>query len=283
MKKTLTTILFVITLISCGKTNEELATEQLNKARQLFENQLNEEAKKQIDSIDILFPKEIEIRRKGQILKGEIQVKELTRNINFLENEIAKIEAELPNLTKNFIFQKDSTYEKHGKFIHKRQQTFLTINRSLLKAIVDETGCYYIESIYCGEYPIKHNSIKISINDFFIESEVIPQTSAFNHSYQDENLYYEMVTYKNNNEELFQYISENIDKTIKITLVGDRKHSFLLEPADKQAISDAYNLGVALHDLIQMQQNLAGDKARLSAVENNLEINNQKVNNHEKN
>ena len=88
MKKIGLVALFALLLAGCDDGGEKKAQENLRKAEAALEKENFNEAKLQIDSIRILYPKAFEARKQGVKLMQQVDLKRLlslkqTRNKNY--------------------------------------------------------------------------------------------------------------------------------------------------------------------------------------------------------
>ena len=76
MKKIGLVVLFALLLAGCDDGGEKKAQENLRKAEAALEKENFNEAKLQIDSIRILYPKAFEARKQGVKLMQQVDLKE---------------------------------------------------------------------------------------------------------------------------------------------------------------------------------------------------------------
>ena len=76
MKKLIAGLCVTMLLASCGNDAEKKASEKLSAARSAFAQGDYNEAKLQIDSIKILYPKAFDARREGIKLMQQVELKE---------------------------------------------------------------------------------------------------------------------------------------------------------------------------------------------------------------
>ena len=80
MKKLIILFCGTLALAACGNGLEKKANEKLTIARAAYERGDYEEAKTQIDSIKILYPKAFEARKAGQELMLDVETQGSTRD-----------------------------------------------------------------------------------------------------------------------------------------------------------------------------------------------------------
>ncbi|KAA6316270.1 hypothetical protein EZS27_033395, partial [termite gut metagenome] len=76
MNKLFTLVTILLLFTSCGNNDQKRAAETLALAREAFALDNYNEAKRQIDSIKILYPKAFEARKEGIRMMRQIDLKE---------------------------------------------------------------------------------------------------------------------------------------------------------------------------------------------------------------
>lgn len=164
MKKVILLACLCGTLFSCENV-EKKAGEKLQTAREAFERGDYSEAKIQIDSIKILYPKAFEARREGIGLMQQVELKEQEKTLVYLDSLLQKKQAEVDAIKGKFTFEKDAEYQKIGNYLHPSQVVEKNLHRSFLRFQVNETGQTSMTSIYCGPHNIHHLSVKVVAPD----------------------------------------------------------------------------------------------------------------------
>ena len=142
------------TLFSCENV-EKKAGEKLQTAREAFERGDFSEAKMQIDSIKILYPKAFETRREGISLMQQVELKEQEKTLVYLDSLLQKKQSELDAIKGKFTLEKDTEYQKIGNYLHPSQVIEKNLHRSYLFHLLADiflirfpvhTGAYEVES-----------------------------------------------------------------------------------------------------------------------------------------
>ena len=88
MKKLIIFFCGTLALTACGNGIEKKANEKLTVARAAYERGDYEEAKTQIDSIKILYPKAFEARKAGQELMLDVELKAQHKILAYLDSAL---------------------------------------------------------------------------------------------------------------------------------------------------------------------------------------------------
>lgn len=245
-------LLFVV---SCGPTPEEIAKEKFTRANEMFNKEQYNDAKVVLDSIIEDFPAEIEFVTRAEDLIRKIKIGEQERNLAFFDSALINKEVELKKLMKNFIVSKE--YGQKEILIHKRQKPQNSYNRTYLRAHLDMEGDFYISSRYAGDKYIYHNRIKVYHKDQSVMSEEIPEDGFNNRHFEDGGSYWEVVNYKNNADNgIIDFISQNVDKPLKVQFIGKKNYYIVMEKFDKEAISDGYEISFVLKEITKIKKEI---------------------------
>ena len=109
MKKLIILFCGTLALAACGNGLEKKANEKLMVAKAAYERGDYEEAKLQIDSIKILYPKAFEARKAGQALMLDVETKAQQKTLAYLDSAFqakteefnAIKEKKMPNINKS--------------------------------------------------------------------------------------------------------------------------------------------------------------------------------------
>ena len=250
-------ILLITTLLltGCGKTKEARA--HLAEARQLYEIQNFEEAKKAIDTLRIRYPREIAVLKETLTLMRLVERGESERNIAYCDSLTPIRMEEAEKLKKGFILEKDPEYQDIGNYVWQQQIIEQNVERSYVRCGVDEKGEIYLASVYFGSRPINHTGLKLSAPDgAYAETVAIPYDGGMNYRFKDEGNTTEVVTYKNEkciDAVNFVYgVGERV--RIKADYTGGTAFSLYLSENDKQAIKATWDLAAVLSEIETMRK-----------------------------
>lgn len=262
--------LFIVLCLACLACTdvEKQAAERLNMAQQAFAAGDYNEAKLQIDSIKILYPKAYNARKAGIGLMQEVELKEQQRSLAYLDSLLSTKQAEFNAMKGKFVLEKDQEYEAIGRYLHPSQVIEKNLNRSFLRFQVDERGAMSMTSIYCGSRNIHHTAVKVSTNDSFA------QTPPSADSYETSNLgvQIEKADYKLGQDgNVIGFICLNKEKSIKVEFVGERSYSTQMTQADRQAADLVYRLSQTLSAITQLNKEIDEAKQKIAFIEKRME------------
>ena len=251
MKKAAFLACLCCTLFSCSNV-EKKAGEKLQAAREAFERGDYSEAKIQIDSIKILYPKAFETRREGIGLMQQVELKEQQQTLVYLDSMLQDKQKEVDALKKNYTFEKDAEYQRTGNYLHPSQVIEKNLHRSYLRFQVDETGVMSMTSIYCGPHNIHHLAVKVTAPD-----GSFAETPASKDSYETTDLgeKIEKADYKLGEDgNVIGFINFNKDKNIRVEFIGDRSYKTTMSPTDRQAAANVYELAQILSTMQEIKK-----------------------------
>jgi len=258
-------------ITACGPSKEELAQALLGSAETAMEASDFNAAKLKVDSINLLYPDEIEVIAAGQAMMQRIELDEQKQSLNYYDTLLVKRQADFDRLVKSFVYKEGKFEGYAGTYIHKRQQVKNSHDRSYVRAYLDEKGEFYISSRYHGKGHIYHNSIKVYDSGLFAETEQIAESSFDNRSFDDGEDYWETVNYRNGTDNgVVGFIVNNYDKTLKVEFKGKKHHYIVMESYDKEAIRDAYNLSLVIKELADLKASKAAAEKRVEQLQKAL-------------
>lgn len=268
MKKVILLACLCGTLFACEDV-EKKAGEKLQAARQAFELGNYSEAKIQIDSIKILYPKAFETRRAGIGLMQEVELKEQEKSLTYLDSMLQVKQAEFDAVKGKYTFEKDAEYQKIGHYLHPSQVLEKNLHRSYLRFQVDETGVMSMTSIYCGSYNIHHVAVKVTAPD-----GSFAETPASEDSYETTDLgeKIEKADYKLGEDgNVMGFLYLNKDKNIKVNYQGERPYSTNMTPADRQALASIYELTQLLSSMTEIRKNMEEANLKIEFVKKKMQ------------
>ncbi|MDR1005097.1 MAG: hypothetical protein LBL97_08900 [Prevotellaceae bacterium] len=268
MKKIIALLLVTTALIACNDV-EQKADVKLQTAREAFRQGNYNEAKIQIDSIKLLYPKAFEARRAGIALMQQVEVAEQERTLHYLDSLQQVKHAELDSLRGGFVFEKDTAYQSLGNYFYPSQVVEKNLHRSFLRFQVDEQGAMSMTSIYCGSRSIHHTAVKVAIPD-----GSFAQTPASRDSYESTNLgeQIEKVDYRRGEDgDVIGFVGMNSDQTIRVTYLGERTFTTTMSADDRRAAKSLSRLSQLLTTLTHIRKEKEEANLKLEFVKRNMQ------------
>lgn len=238
-------------LMACGEV-EKKAEAKLQAAREAFERGDYNEAKRQIDSIKMLYPKAFDTRRAGIALMQDVELAEQEKTLTYLDSLMQQKEQELDQLRPRYTFEKDEEYQQIGNYLHPSQVIEKNLHRSFLRFMVNEQGVMNMTSIYCGPRNIHHTAVKVTAPD-----GSFAETPTAKDCYETSDLgeQIEKADFKMGNDgNVMGFLYLNRDKEIRVDYLGERPYSFRMSAADRQAVAAVYELSQLLSSMSQIRK-----------------------------
>lgn len=254
MKKTLILSAVMAIAVSCGENIEQKAGRHLDNAKEAFSLGNYNVAKQEIDSIKILYPKAFETRRQGIRLIQQIEEAEQLRIVEYEDSMIAAATTAFNTIKDRYVFEKDEEYQDLGLYTIKSQAPNRNIDRTYIRAQVDELGRMTLISSYRGSSYIHHDWLKLSVGDHYVDT---PESND-RHEFTDLGICYERLSFINGNDGgAAAFISANKDENITYTLyrkTGPESsrpvyRNLKMTKDDRYAIAQLYDLSEILLSL----------------------------------
>ena len=268
MKKPILFLTALCCLLTACEDVETKANEKLQLARQAYEAGQYNEAKEQIDSIKILYPKAFDARRAGIYLMQDIELAEQQKTVAYLDSLLQVQQADLEKQRARFVLEKDTAYQQIGHYLAPAQVIEKNLHRSYLRFQTDETGVMSLTSIYCGKSPIHHTAVKVTAPD-----GTFAQTPASKDSYETSDLgeKIEKADYKLGEDGgVILFVGQHKDQNLRVTFTGDRTYSTTLSRADRQAAADVYQLSQLLSSITQLKKDKEEALMKIRFVQENI-------------
>ncbi len=266
MKKVLALFALAVITVSCGENIEKLAGKHLDNAKEAFSMGKFNIAKQEIDSIRILYPKAFETRRQGIRLMQQVEEAEQMRTIEYEDSIIALITEAFEKIKGDYVFEKDEQYQDLGLYTIKSQAVTRNIDRTYIRASVDELGRMTLVSSYRGSSYIHHDWLKLSVGEKYVDT---PE-SRDRHEFTDLGVCYERLSFINGNDGgAAAFISANKDADITYTLYRKTGpdssrpvyRNLKMTKDDRYAIAKLYDLSQILLTLTE-HKNLRDEAER---------------------
>lgn len=269
MKKIgLSAFLALAFIAGCSDGGEKQAQLHLQKAETALSEENFSEAKLQIDSIKMLYPKAFEARKQGIKLMQQVDLKEQTKTLAYLDSVMLVKKAQLDSIKGNFVFEKDTLYQDIGNYFYFTQTVEKSLGRSFLRGQVNELGEMSLTSIYCAGGQLNHTSVKVSVGDLFAETPMAKD------SYQTTDLgrVIEKADYKLGEDGgVVGFIVTNQDKNIQLQFIGDKTYRTAMPKNDRKAIVELTELARILSGMEEIRKQQKEANLKIQFVTRKIE------------
>lgn len=269
MKKIgLSALLALAVLTGCGDGGEKEAQMRLQKAEAALQQENFSEAKLQIDSIKMLYPKAFEARKKGIKLMQQVDLKEQRKTLVYLDSMMQIKQLQLDSIKGNFVLEKDTAYQEIGNWFYPTQVVEKNTGRTFLRGQVNELGEMSLTSIYCAGGNLNHTSVKVSVGDTFAETP----TTKDSYTTTDLGRTIEKADYKLGEDGgVVGFIVANQDKNIQLTFIGDKTYKTAMQKNDRKAIAELTDLARILSGMEEIRKQQKEANLKIQFVTRKIE------------
>ena len=262
---------FLLVLAACNGDAGEAAA-RLDKAEAYYEAGDFFSARNEIDSVRLLYPKEVDALKRGLELMRRVDYKEAQRNLAYCDSLLPIREKEAEELKVGFVLEKDTAFQEIGNYIWKQQTIERNVQRCYIRCGVSEKGEMYLASVYFGGHPINHTGIRLSLKDGqFATTASIPFDGGLNYRFKDMGNTTEVVTYKGENGmEAIKFIYAHQKERIKVEYTGGKPYVIYIADGDKRAIAATYDLATVLSDVENMRTLKAKSEKKIAYLKAKL-------------
>lgn len=241
--------------VSCSGNDKEARSAYM-KARALYESGQYDKAKSMIDSIEILGPKAFDEIRAGLQLSRVIE-----RALN--EEILKRVDSLMPiyreeqeRLLGEFDLIKDDEYQTEGLLVYKNNPNKLSQEKSCLRIQVTEKGEMQLLSVYCGAYPLQHESVKVSLPDgTYAMTSAVPYDGASNYRYYIDGRNIETITYSEPKmRPVADFVVAAGNRPVTVSYEGKKPFSFKLDNATRKAITESYKLSTVIKNIAALER-----------------------------
>jgi hypothetical protein len=266
----ITLIVSTLLAVSCGKGKEARAL--YDRAESLYENQQFIAVKNVIDTINRLYPAEINIRRKALTLMRRAERGECEWNIAFCDSLMPVREKEFEQMKKNFVFEKDTAYSETGRYIPPSMTVERNTERSYIRCGVTEEGEMYMASVYFGARPVEHTGLRLATPDgTYAQTPAIAYDGGLNYRFKDNGNTTEVVTYQGNScRDIAGFAYINAKKRIRADYTGGKPFALYLSESDRKAVAATCELALALSEINAMKKEKNRSEMRIRMIDEKL-------------
>lgn len=265
MKKILIFVLISVVTVGCNSKSRQAkeAENRVNVAKAMVADGNLNAAKLLLDSVHVLYPRQVEWRRAAKTLMDSIVYIEAKRTLQYSDSILQPLLPEIDNLLKNFNSERDVKYETNGRYVHKQLPTGRNVERCFIQAYINEDLCIVLKSYYCGNKPIEHDKV------IFTSGEDYQVFSGTGHSFDDGENQYEILTLNENDamQALSFIVNHNQDR-LKVTLSGRSDYVYYLNQNEKHALTETCQLSFKMRDVQRLEQQINVANAQILKYEN---------------
>ena len=264
----LSALVGLMLLTGCGDGGEKKAQAHLQKAEEALKQENFSEAKLQIDSIKILYPKAFEARKQGIKLMQQVDLNEQRKTLVYLDSMMQIKQLQLDSIKGNFVLEKDTAYQEIGNYFYPTQIVEKNVGRSFLRAQVSELGEMSLTSIYCAGGKLNHTSVKVSVGELYAETPM----SKDSYVTTDLGRTIEKADYKIGEDGgVAGFIVANYDKNIQLQFVGDKTYRTAMQKNDRKAVVELTNLARILSGMEEIRKQQKEANLKIQFVTRKIE------------
>ena len=261
-------LVLVACLSSCAPSSKKQAENMLLRASSLYTSDSLNSAKILLDSIHIVYPNEVEVRKNAANLMNQIEYKENNRNLVYFDSLLVVIKEKYDSAATNYSLG-DTTYSSKKVYTHKKRSKNYYPRTNLI-AEVEESGEINLISVYTGK-KIAHDSVKVSFSDLYANTLTVPTSSAYNYSFTDLGVNWEYVTFQTKNQNnILGFIALYSDKLLTVSLYGNKTYNYFLEKEDKKILSETVQFANLKKDLYTLEKKIKTTKNKIQWLEEKL-------------
>lgn len=255
MKKTFFFLLLIsLGLSACGPSDKEQASARVEEAHALLMDGSLNQALIVLDSVHLLYPKQVAVRREAKALQDTIAYLQAQRNLIYFDSIHALLMPQVEPLLRAFRFEKNEKYESDGRFVHRLLNTDSNTSRCYLQAYVTENRHTIVKSYYAGSSRVDQASFELSADG---------EVSSFegsNHSFESEG-WHSLLTIEDDRAlEALNFLASHPTARIRVALYQAGKSSpatvYYLTDNERNALIATYQLGFLLSDVRQAEEQM---------------------------
>lgn len=255
MKKLSVFLLFLaLALSACAPSDKELASARVEEAHALLMDGSLNQALIVLDSVHLLYPKEVEVRREAKALQDTITYLQAQRNLIYFDSIHALLMPQVEPLLRAFRYEKNEKYESDGRFVHRLLNTDSNTSRCYLQAYVTENRHTIVKSYYAGSSRVDQTAFELAADGEVATFE------GTNHSFESEG-WHSLLTIEDDRAlESLNFISSHPSARVRVALYQSGKTSpatvYYLTDSERDALIATYQLGFLLSDIRQAEEQI---------------------------
>lgn len=238
---------------SCNNHHEKEAQVFLQRAQTALEAHAFSEAKLQLDSIKVMYPKAFETRKAANDLLLEVKLKEQQVSLHYIDSMLVVQKAAVQQNKKTFRLEKNAKYQEEGNFFYPTQIDSKNLNRTYLRAQVSERGKFSLTAVYHDRRYLNHTQIKVQTKDGSYSGPIASSNTYKSHLGRH---YTEKCDYTGDTaKELAKFIALNHKKTLNVQFISNRKTvTKTMRRSDALAVMKVFRFAQLLDSIQTLEQ-----------------------------
>lgn len=265
MKRYLLLLLPFLILACTRHREEERALGYVTTARQHVEAGMLHQALIDLDSVHLLYPRLVSVRRDAKSLQDSIVYLQAQRNLRYSDSLLSTLTPQVEPLLKSFRYEKEEKYEDAGRYVHRLLQTENNTTRCYLQAYVNDQRITILKSYYAGSRAVNLRSFALISGD----DEHYFEGSS--HRFESEGWHAILTLEDARALEALNCISSHLSDRVRVQLFADDATrpvaEYYLTDNEKKALNDTYLLGTLFSDIHLLDEQIRISNAQINKYE----------------
>ncbi len=240
--------LVLLGVTGCSESDTEKAQKRMRQAEEYARTGQFNHARQEIDSIHILYPKVVDIRRQAKHLSDSIAYIEAVRTYRYSDSLRSVLLPKADILLKKFRYEKNASYEDGGKYVHRLLQTTGgNVSRCYLQCYIGDERSTTLKSYYYGVRKIEQKEVVLS------SGEESVSRGGSNYAFESEGWHEILSMDEESSLEMLHFVSTHKDSRVQVKIVGKTPYTYYLQENERIALDETYQLGALMHDIKQLE------------------------------
>ena len=192
-------------------------------------------------------PSRAEQLRQEMREKDSLQYAQALHTRAYSDSVLQTILPKVDSLLPLFRYEKEEGYEDHGRYVHKLLQTEKNTARNYLQAYLTDDRRLTLQSFYYGSSALDQRSVRLTVDEGYVEAE------GTNHRFEAEGIHEILTIPEADALRLLEQIAAHTDSRIKVSVQGKREQIYYLQPNEKKALAQTYQLAVLMRDIATLE------------------------------
>lgn len=263
MKKAILLGFVALALCGCHTKEKEAraASGRVETAYQLTRDGNLNAAKRQLDSVHMLYPRQVEARRAAKALMDSIVYIEAIRTEAYSDSLLQPLLPQADALLKKFTHEKNETYEDKGRYVHRLLTTSRNTARCFLQGTITEQGEVMLKSYYYGASAIGQEGIELA------SGEEVIRLAGTNHAFQAEGWHEILSLTEEAALQGLEFVSAHAWERIRVKATGEKKYHYYLSDTERQALAETWHLAVLMKDIERLERQANAARRQIAHYE----------------